>query len=104
MRDECRARQALVTEYLMTYHIQTNQEGFHVWVPISAGWSAVDLASYLRSEGVAAVASAAFSTDGSPPEAVRICLGGPINRKTCELSLRILADSLEHPHHPQVSL
>ena len=62
------------------------------------GWSASELALQLRNQGIAAVAGAAFSTDGNPPNAVRVCLGGSKNRIECEQALRIIAETLEHPH------
>jgi len=46
------------------------------------------------------VASAAFSTDGNPPDAVRVCLGGPMTRDECDHALRLIAETIEHPLHP----
>jgi hypothetical protein len=60
----------------------------------------VEFASYLRTQGVGVVASAAFSTDGTPPDAVRVCLGGPMSRDDCDIALRLIADTLEHPLPP----
>ena len=60
----------------------------------------VDLESYTR--GV--VASAAFSTDGNPPDAVRVCLGGPLSLDDCDRALRLIADTLEHPQHPHATV
>jgi DNA-binding transcriptional MocR family regulator len=64
----------------------------------------VEFASYLRTQGVAVVASAAFSTDGDPPDAVRVCLGGPLTRNECDDALRLIADTLEHPQHPHATV
>jgi len=50
------------------------------------------------------VASAAFSTDGNPPDAVRICLGGPLSREDCDRALALIADTIEHPMHPHATV
>lgn len=62
--------------------------GFHFWLPLSA----------------AVVASAAFSTDGDPPDAVRVCLGGPMGRDDCERALALIADTIDHPVHPHATV
>jgi len=64
----------------------------------------VEFASNLRAQGVAVVASSAFSTDGTPPDAVRVCLGGPMSREDCDIALRLIADTLEHPVHPHANV
>lgn len=58
-----------------------------------------EFAVYLRSQGVGVVASAAFSTERDPPDAVRICLGGPSTLDECEHGLQMVADTLRHPPH-----
>ena len=50
------------------------------------------------------VASAAFSTDGNPPDAVRICLGGPTTQAECATTLRLIAETIEHPRHPHATV
>mgnify|MGYP004592353281 FL=1 len=79
-------------------------EGFHLWLPLESSWSTVEFASYLRTQGVGVVASAAFSTDGNPPDAIRICLGGPMSREDCDQALRLIADTLSHPQHPHATV
>ena len=64
----------------------------------------VEFASYLRTQGVAVVASAAFATDANPPDAVRVCLGGPVSRDECEHALELIADTLDHPLHPHATV
>jgi hypothetical protein len=44
-----------------------------------------------------AVASAAFSTDNNPPDAIRLCFGGPISRDDWEEGLHHVADLIEQP-------
>ena len=104
VRNESAVRQAMAVRHLGAYGVGAQNEGFHLWLPLSSAWSTVEFASYLRSQNVGVVASAAFSTDGAPPEAVRICLGGPMSREACDHALRLIADTLAHPLHPHATV
>jgi DNA-binding transcriptional MocR family regulator len=104
IRAESMARQALATKHLGRHAFQAHAEGFHLWLPLSSAWSVVEFASYLRTQGVGVVASVAFSTDGNPPDAVRICLGGALDRDECDQALRLIADTLDHPLHPHATV
>jgi DNA-binding transcriptional MocR family regulator len=104
IRNESIARQALAATHLAKYAAVAQPEGFHLWLPLTSSWSVVEFASFLRTQGVGVVASAAFSTDGDPPDAVRICLGGPLNRDECDKALRLIADTLDHPQHPHATV
>jgi DNA-binding transcriptional MocR family regulator len=101
IRSESNARQELASRVLSAWQFDTDRDGFHLWLPIPAdcGWQSSELALQLRSQGIGVVSAAAFSTDGNPPEAVRICLGGPKSLDECEDALRLIADTIEHPHH-----
>ncbi|MGF6568699.1 DNA-binding transcriptional MocR family regulator [Paraburkholderia sp. GAS333] len=101
IRNESRARQAIASRVLETWPYEAHPDGFHLWlpVPVESGWSASELALQLRNQGIAAVAGAAFSTDGNPPNAMRVCLGGSKTRDECEQALHIVAETLDHPHH-----
>lgn len=104
IREESIARQALAARHLARHPVQAQPEGFHLWLPLDSSWSVVEFASFLRTQGVGVVASAAFSTDGDPPDAVRICLGGPMSRAECDDALRLIADTLDHPQHPHATV
>jgi DNA-binding transcriptional MocR family regulator len=104
MRDECMARQALAARHLDRHALQAQPEGFHLWLPLASSWSVVEFASYLRTRGVGVVASAAFATDTEPPDAVRVCLGGPMSRAECDSALALIADTLDHPGHPHATV
>ena len=43
----------------------------------------------------ALLAGAAFSTDGNPPNAIRVCLGGPITRPRLAAGLEYMTHALE---------
>jgi len=104
IRNESMARQALAARHLAGRRVQAHAEGFHLWLALDSSWSMVEFASFLRSQGVAVVSSAAFSTDGDPPDAVRVCLGGPMTRNECDDALRLIADTLDHPQHPHATV
>lgn len=101
IRSEAHARQAIAGRILGAWPFDAHPDGFHLWLPIPGEclWTAPDLAQHLRSRNVAAVASAAFSTDGDPPAAIRICLGGPQDREQCRDGLELVADALTDAHH-----
>jgi DNA-binding transcriptional MocR family regulator len=101
IRGEANARQAIAAQELSGWRYDAHPDGFHLWLPIPphCGWSASELALQLRNQGVGAVAGAAFSTDGNPPNAIRVCLGGPQDRGDCRDALQRIADTLDHPHH-----
>jgi DNA-binding transcriptional MocR family regulator len=104
IRDESIARQTLAMRYLARHGLQAQPEGFHFWLPLAQRWNVVEFASYLRTRGVGVVASAAFATDGDPPDAVRVCLGGPMTREQCDAALALMADTLDHPQHPHATV
>jgi DNA-binding transcriptional MocR family regulator len=104
IREESIARQSLAAHRLGRHATLAQPEGFHLWLPLDAAWSGVEFASLMRTQGVGVVASAAFSTDGDPPDAVRICLGGPMTRDECDDALRLIADTLDHPLHPHATV
>ena len=103
-RDQLMTRQALAQTHLARYGPRAQPEGFHLWLPAISAWRVVEFASYLRSQGVGVVAGAAFCTDGNPPDAVRVCLDGPMSRDECDGALRLIADIMEHPQHPHATL
>jgi DNA-binding transcriptional MocR family regulator len=104
VRAESLPRHELAIRHLGRHGIAAHPEGFHIWLPLTSAWSAVEFASYLRMKGVGVVASAAFSTDGNPPDAVRVCLGGPITLADCDHALQLIAETIEHPLHPHATV
>lgn len=101
IRAEGRTRLAIAAQVLHDWPFDAHPDGFHLWLPIPPDCHrfAPDLAQQLRNRGVAAVAGAAFSTDGNPPNALRLCLGGPQTPDDCREALRLVADALGDPHH-----
>ena len=101
VRDEGQARQLLAKQHLSHYKYYAHSSGFHLWLelPKHSGLNATNIAAHLRAQNVSVVSAAAFCTNNNPPNAIRMCLGGPISRWQCEEALQLIADILEHPAH-----
>lgn len=98
VREECRFRSAQVHDRLGSLGVRVQPHGFHAWLPLPgrepARPVAAEMAAGLQRLGVAAVAGSAFSTDGEPPEALRLCLGGALNRDDCGRALQAVMDAV----------
>src|SRR5690606_31016886 len=80
LRIETAERQALAASLLPTGSHVADPLSFNIWLPLPHGWTRSTFSAYMRDSGLGVVASDAFTVDGTPPEAVRVCLGGPIAR------------------------
>lgn len=94
IRRESIERQKLAAKLLPAGSYKTHHEAFHIWLSLPAQWNRIEFSSHLRSRGVGVVAADAFSVDGKPPEAVRICLGGNVDRAECRHALELIHDAL----------
>jgi DNA-binding transcriptional MocR family regulator len=72
-----------------------NPIGFHLWVSLPEPWTRSAFVGHMRSTGIGVVASDAFATEGVPPEAARVCLGGPPDRAAVRSALEFMAHALE---------
>jgi DNA-binding transcriptional MocR family regulator len=101
IRDEAAARQAIASAELRGLAFDADPQRFHLWLPVPSmcDWSAPALALQIGNQGIGAVAGAAFSTDGNPRNALRLCLGGLQNREDCCEALKRVADRMADPHH-----
>jgi DNA-binding transcriptional MocR family regulator len=63
-------------------------------VSLPESWTRSAFVGHLRSTGVGVVASDAFATEATPPEAVRVCLGGPADRYAVRGALEFMAHAL----------
>ena len=95
VREESAARQHIVAAMLPAGTYTADPHGFHVWITMPEGWTRSAFASHGRSAGLGVVASDPFCVAGSPPEAVRLCLGGPATRQQITHGLEVLAHALE---------
>ena len=95
IRTEAAARQHLAAEILPPGGFKADPLSFNLWVPLPAGWTRSAFIGHMRATGIGVVASDAFTVAGSPPEAVRICLGGPTTRAGIRRALEYVAHALE---------
>jgi len=92
---EAMARQQLAAELLDPAWMVTQPEALHFWLRLPEPWSRVALMQHLRNSGIGVVVSDAFTVSGPPPEAVRVCLGGPASRSELKRALEALANALD---------
>ncbi|RLT92160.1 PLP-dependent aminotransferase family protein [Ketobacter sp.] len=96
-RQLSRRRQQLARQQLGHLHPIAHADGFHLWLPLPRHLSVnpSDVAVFLRNHGISAVSSAAFCTDNNPPDAIRMCLGGPVGFGELGQRLNLLQDVLQ---------
>jgi DNA-binding transcriptional MocR family regulator len=94
VRRESIERQKLATAILPPDTYRADPVGFHLWLSLPEPWTRSAFVGHTRSTGVSVVASDAFVTDGAPPEAVRVCLGGPADRPAVRSALEFIAHAL----------
>jgi DNA-binding transcriptional MocR family regulator len=97
LRAEAAARQALVAGLLPAGSYRADPLAFNIWLPLPHGWTRATFGDHMRACGLGVVASDAFCVDGASPEAVRVCLGGPMGRPQVLAALEFMAHALEGP-------
>jgi DNA-binding transcriptional MocR family regulator len=94
VRQESMERQKLAIAILPHGTYRADPVGFHLWLSLPEPWTRSAFVGHTRSTGVSVVASDAFVTGGAPPEAVRVCLGGPADRPAVHSALEFMAHAL----------
>ncbi|NTG10311.1 aminotransferase-like domain-containing protein [Rhizobium rhizogenes] len=97
IRTEAAARQTLVASLLPPGSFEADPLSFNIWLPLTNGWTRSTFGSHMNAAGLGVVASDAFTVEGPAPEAVRICLGGPISREKLRSAIEFMAHALEGP-------
>lgn len=95
VRTEAAARQAIARQVLPAGSFKGNLVSFNIWLSLPEGWTRSAFIGHMRSTGIGVVASDAFAAASTPPEAVRICLGGPASRVEIRHALEYAAHALE---------
>ena len=95
VRRESMERQKLVGAIMPQGTYRSDPVGFHFWLSLPESWTRSAFVGHTRSTGIGIVASDAFATEGSPPEAVRVCLGGPADRSAVHSALEFIAHALQ---------
>jgi DNA-binding transcriptional MocR family regulator len=95
VRRESQERQALARSILRSATYQADAAGFHIWLSLPPPWTRSAFVGHMRATGIGIVASDAFTTGDTPPEAVRVCLGGPADRAQVKGALEFMAHALQ---------
>jgi DNA-binding transcriptional MocR family regulator len=94
IRSESTARQKLAADILPKGAYKSDPMSFNLWIELPALWNRAAFVEHMRSTAIGVVASDAFTTSGAPPEAVRVCLGGPISRPRLAAGLEYMTHGL----------
>lgn len=97
IRAEAAARQEMVASIFPSGSYRADPLSFNIWLPLTKGWTRSTFGSHMRNSGIGVVASDAFTVTGPAPEAVRVCLGGPVSRERLKVALDFMAHALEGP-------
>lgn len=98
MRAEAEARQAIARAALGPAAFLAHPQGYHLWLPLPEHVAAAHLASRLSPTGLSIVPSHGFAVDARDDvNAVRVSLGGPIDRARLGRALRLLGGHLTAP-------
>ncbi len=94
IREEMAARQRLAAGILPAGSYVADPLSFNLWMPLPPSWTRSAFVGHMRATGIGVVASDAFTVEGTPPEAVRVCLGGPADRAVVRRALEYMAHAL----------
>ena len=90
-------RQAIVAGLLPAGSYRAAPAGYHLWVPLDGETTSFELVNGLRTMGVSAVASEQFRVDPQCRDhAVRLSIGGNLDRQLLVRALEVLDAMLHH--------
>ncbi|MFK8252487.1 aminotransferase-like domain-containing protein [Ancylobacter terrae] len=96
IRAETAARQKMAADILPAGSFRADPLSFNLWVELPAPWTRSAFVGHMHATGIGVVASDAFTAGEAPPEAARVCLGGPIPREKVRGALEYMAHALDH--------
>lgn len=94
LRKEAMARQRLAARHLPADLMRTAPEAYHIWLTLPDAWPRARFVEEMQRQGLALVPSDAFTVSGTPPEAVRVCLGAAASQNELERALILLGRTL----------
>ena len=97
VRKEAAWRQKLACTVLGDARYAAQPHGYHLWLPLADDSNADMLAAALALDGLSAVTSDRFAVGDDAPKAIRISLGGTIDRRGLSRALHRLAAQLWVP-------
>ncbi|HSI39899.1 MAG TPA: PLP-dependent aminotransferase family protein [Xanthobacteraceae bacterium] len=96
IRGETAARQQMAAEILPPGTFRADPMSFNIWAELPEPWTRSAFVGHMMSTGIGVVASDAFTVEGPPPEAARICLGGPASRTKLRGALEYMVHAMEN--------
>jgi DNA-binding transcriptional MocR family regulator len=93
IRAESAARQKQAARVLPRDSCLAHPEAFHLWLSLPPHWHRMAFAAHLRERGIGVVASDSFAVAQPAPEAVRVCLGGAMDRDASWHALELIAEA-----------
>ena len=90
-------QETLARSLLIDADYAAQPEGFHLWLPLAEGRNPEILASSLSLDGLSAVPAERFAAGAGHDRALRISLGGAIDRAALARGLRALDRHLRSP-------
>jgi DNA-binding transcriptional MocR family regulator len=104
-RREVATRQAMIREVLAGASWSGDPRAAHIWLHLPLPWRAAEFAVEARRRGVLLVPADTFAINGdAPPNDVRICLGGPLDRTSFRRGLEVVATLLRGAPGPDLSI
>jgi len=98
-------RQALAAEILNGYDIVMTRGSFHVWLSLPEPWRAMEFQTLLAEKGVRVLSAESFAVGRFPaPQAIRICISGPVTIGQLEKGLQIIRQQLEDGYDTRFSV
>lgn len=97
LRKQASTRQAIAREILAAYPFWSDPLSFSFWLKLPAPWTRSAFAGQIQARDIGIVPSDAFTVTGNPPEAVRLCLGGPTKLPDMRAALEFIAHILAAP-------
>ncbi len=94
VRQAAAQRQALARDLLKGCDIRGQDEAFNVWLTLPQGTSRAEVMGRMANRQIGLMPSDAFTVMGSPAEAMRVCLGGPITKTQLAEDLTELRDAV----------
>jgi len=94
VRNEATARQQLAVRLLKGIDYAARPASHHIWLPLPANRSPLELLSYLSRRGLAVVGEDAFAVNDAAPRGIRISLGAARNRAELSSALQVLSGAM----------
>jgi DNA-binding transcriptional MocR family regulator len=97
VRTAASKRQALARQILQGCSFAAQDHAYNIWLTLPEGQGRADVLGRMAHRQIGIMPSDAFCLSNTPPEALRICMGGPMNSAALGEDLNALRDALFSP-------